>query len=286
MTSPISVAVIGCGHMGALHARTVAAHPDCELVACVDLQIERAREVADAYGGQAHHTVTGEVDTAVVAVPTSQHAIVAQSLLERGVWCLIEKPIDDGSEIWTHPLARVGHVERFNQGLQGLDTAGIDSFHATRRCLPPGRTVEDDVFLDLLVHDLDLVLQWVDLGPLLEARAHTFQGGKVEEAMARWAIKGGGEACFEVSRLADEPQRLLHWEGNGAQVDVDLLQGRATRDSRAVRTGSVDALTAQWRGFVDAFVGRGTRSQPATCEEARAAVNLALEAREAAMSQR
>jgi predicted dehydrogenase len=272
--------------MGALHARTVAAHPDCELATCVDIRLERAHKVAEAYGGIAQKAVTVPVDAAVVAVPTSQHVVVARPLLERGVWCLIEKPIDDGSEIWTHPLARVGHVERFNQGLQGLDTEGIDTFHATRRCLPPGRTVEDDVFLDLLVHDLDLVLQWVDLGPLLEARAHTLQEGKAEEAMARWAIKGGGEACFEVSRLADKPQRLLRWEGNGEQVDVDLLNGRATRDSQEVQATAVDALTAQWRGFVDALLGGNARSQPATCEEARAAVNLALEARQVAMGHR
>jgi len=272
--------------MGALHARTVAGHPDCELVACVDIQLDRARKVSEAYGGTAATALTRTVDAAVVAVPTSQHTGVALPLLERGVWCLIEKPIDDGSEIWTHPFARVGHVERFNQGLQGLDPASIDSFHATRRCVPPGRAIEDDVFLDLLVHDLDLVLQWVDLGPLLEARAQTLQEGRVEEAMARWAIKGGGEACFEVSRLAKKPQRILRWEGNGEQVDVDLLNGRATRDSRRVEAAAVDALAAQWAGFVAALVGGDEGSQPATCEEARAAVHLALQAREVAMGQR
>ena len=176
--------------MGSLHARTVAGDPDSELVACVDIRLERAEALAHLHGGHATTRLERPVDAAIVAVPTSQHIRVAEPLLEQGVWCLIEKPIDDGRQIWSHPRARVGHVERYNRGLHGLATEGITTLQATRYCVPPKRPVEDDVFLDLLVHDLDLALQWVTLDTLLEARVAAREDGLAQEAMVRWSLQG------------------------------------------------------------------------------------------------
>lgn len=283
MSAPLSVAVVGCGHMGTLHARTIADDPDSKLVACVDIRIERAKALADRYGGQAMTGMGLPVDVAIVAVPTSQHIRVARPLLEAGVWCLIEKPIDDGEALWSHPRARVGHVERYNRGLHGLATEGITALQATRYCVPPERPVEDDVFLDLLVHDLDLALQWVKLDELLEARAASVEDGLAQEGMARWSIVGGGEARFEVSRVADKPCRRIAWVGAGQEVDVDLIQGRARVGAQEAHPGDTDPLRAQWAGFKNAIRGGVSPAQPATCEEAYAAVELALEARREAL---
>ena len=122
----IRVAVIGCGHLGKIHARLLAGRKDCQLVGVVDPVNEAAREVAGAHGCEAFadpQDLVGRVDAAVVAAPTGLHAEVAIPLLKQGVDLLIEKPLAASVEdaraivVTARRFGRtvaVGHVERFN----------------------------------------------------------------------------------------------------------------------------------------------------------------------------
>ena len=122
----IRVAVIGCGHLGKIHARLLAGRQDCQLVGVVDPVNEAAREVAGAHGCEAFadpQDLVGRVDAAVVAAPTGLHAEVAIPLLKQGVDLLIEKPLAASVEdaraivVTARRFGRtvaVGHVERFN----------------------------------------------------------------------------------------------------------------------------------------------------------------------------
>ena len=92
----LRVALVGCGAMGARHARTVAGDPGAELVAVIDSHPERAGELAERHGCRAERVVPREVDVVIVATPTTSHVDVASPLLARGQWCLVEKPLAQG----------------------------------------------------------------------------------------------------------------------------------------------------------------------------------------------
>src|SRR5262245_20089274 len=94
---PIRVAIVGCGAMGARHARVVSADPGAELAAVIDLLPERAERLALAHGTRREWSVPHEIDAVVVATPTTTHVEVAAPLLDRGLWCLVEKPLAEAS---------------------------------------------------------------------------------------------------------------------------------------------------------------------------------------------
>ena len=114
MSKPLRVAVIGAGHMGRHHVRNYSEIGGCELVAVVDKDPDKARQMAAQYGGQACARVTdvkGELDAVTVAVPTVYHAEVAIPLMERGVSVLIEKPLAPDGQ------SRLNRPRRFGIGL-------------------------------------------------------------------------------------------------------------------------------------------------------------------------
>ena len=126
MTKPLRVALIGAGHMGKHHARIYSQLKDCELVAVIDKDLDRARQISAQHGGEAFTRVAdvkGDLDAVSVAVPTVYHAEVAIPLIERGVAVLVEKPLAPDSvtarqlldaSLSHQGLLQVGHSERFN----------------------------------------------------------------------------------------------------------------------------------------------------------------------------
>lgn len=173
------VAVVGVGHIGKEHARVVANTPGCELFAVVDKRRERAQEISERYRTRCFIDAVDlidKVDAAVIAVPTASHLAVASVLLENGIDCLIEKPIAAtlaDADALVECAARndrviqVGHVERFNPALQAalplvkqprfIEIHRLGSFVA--------RSLDIDVVLDLMIHDIDVVLALVGRMP-------------------------------------------------------------------------------------------------------------------------
>jgi predicted dehydrogenase len=256
VSSKLQVALVGCGHMGRHHARVIAAHAGCELVAVVDTHADRAVELAVRHGTAARDVVPEGVDAVVIATPTVSHPGIAAPLVAAGAWCLVEKPLSVSAAAASGlagPRVVVGHVERFNpaiRALRGYRPRGIDA----RRMGPPtGRALDVDVVFDLMIHDLDLLLSWG--GDVVEVEASgEFGGGRVEHAVARLITADGTVARLEASRIAPAVDRRMILDDG--MIELDLVRGVAVREGVEVsRIDRMDALEAQWDAFVRAVRG-------------------------------
>ncbi len=180
----LRMAVIGVGHLGQHHARILAGFPDVDLVGVVDADLDHAATIArrlDSTPYDRFEPLLGEVDAVSVVTPTSFHHHVASEFLRRGVPVLVEKPIcktvAEADELIA--LARgagvplqVGHIERFNPAFEDLVRRPIrPKFIESERHGPfTGRSIDIGAVLDLMIHDLDLILSLVD-GPVREVKA-------------------------------------------------------------------------------------------------------------------
>jgi predicted dehydrogenase len=236
------VAVIGTGHFGRYHAQKFAAMPECRLVAVVDVSAERARAAAPA-GVEAladYRALAGKVDAVSVAVPTSQHFEVARWFLERGVHVFLEKPITETvaqAEALIDLAARrrlalqVGHIQRVL--LRSLNVAALGvtprAIQATRAHPYRPRALDVGVVLDLMIHDIDLVLA-LNQGPIASVVA---TGGAVlsateDYAMARLVFADGCAASLTASRVSPAVERTMRLFGPEGSIAVDFQARKAT----------------------------------------------------------
>ncbi|MFM7206513.1 MAG: Gfo/Idh/MocA family protein [Planctomycetaceae bacterium] len=252
------VAVVGCGHLGAVHARLLAARSDADLVAVVDPLAESRERVAAAHGCLAlaePKALAGLVDAVVVAAPTGLHAAVAVPLLEAGIDLLVEKPIAAGAEdaraivIAARRCGRtvaVGHVERFNPAWQAAASrAGRATVvEATRTAPFTFRSLDVGVIHDLMIHDIDLVLS-LDPGRLerVEAQGIVATGGHEDAARARLAFSSGLVADLTASRISPTARRTVSLWSADALVHCDLTAKTVDRiaPSAGVRSGEFSA---------------------------------------------
>lgn len=287
----IDVAIVGCGHMGRHHARAVAAHPDCRLVAAVDIVPERAREVGERYGAEARSTVPDGVSAVIVATPTSTHAEIAGPLLAGGRWCLVEKPLADKSlaaKALCSPRLVVGHIERFNPAVRAAGELAPRFIEARRLAPATGRSSDVDVIFDLMIHDLDLILSWARGGvEWFDAVGVAVDGPRVDTASVRLRTTDGIVANLVASRVAASSERTVRVFEPGRYTFLDLREGRAWRDGlqrddggASERSGTPvpnldgrDALTAQWDAFIAAM--RGDRAVAVGFSDGWDAVDLA-----------
>jgi predicted dehydrogenase len=235
--APLPVAVVGVGHLGKIHAKIYAEDPTAELVAVVDRDLDRAREVAEAHGCQAladPSELPPEVAGVSVVVPTVHHASTAVPLLERGVPCLVEKPIagtlEDADAILAAAerggaLLSVGHVERFQPGVRKVREMGVvPRFIECHRLAPFSfRAMDVGVVHDLMIHDLDLILHLVDS----EVESIDCAGGAVltdqeDVASVRIVFANGTRANVSASRASLEPMRRFRMFSSEGYVSLDF----------------------------------------------------------------
>jgi len=293
---PVEIAVVGAGYFGSFHCGKIASLDGVRLAAVVDIDQDRARQVAGRYGARAlgsHMDLKGRVKAAVVAVPTSAHHDVAAELLSSGIELLVEKPLattlsqaEDLCRLAAGNTLRlqVGHLERFNPVfLEASKRIQKPRYVRMERCGPfPGRGGDVDVVLELMTHDLDILLQlagapvtdviasgWPVITPHLDvATAHiTFADGLVADLMA--------------SRVGlERVRRFLVLDRLGV-LDVDLAGGWMRRNALDAGPGGADKLQLetgdplldQDRSFVE-ILSNG--QQPRVGAEAgKAAVALA-----------
>jgi len=251
--------------MGRHHARTIAACSRSELVAAVDLVPERAASVAELHGCRVSTEVPHDVDAVVVATPTSTHVDVAGPLLDAGMWCLVEKPLaPTAAAAAALPRERlvVGHSERFNPALRSVGALS-PSWVEARRCAPPtGRSEDVDVVLDLMIHDLDLVLGWTrGTVDWLDVAGVRVLGDRVDAVSVRLRTSDGMTASLTASRVARDKERVLRVYEPGRYTEVDLLNGVARRAGRPIpKPDERDALTAQWDAFGERLRGKASVS--------------------------
>lgn len=276
----LRVGVIGVGHLGQHHARLYAAFPDAELVGVVDIDPARARLIADRCKVSAESDpdkLWPRVDAVSVAVPTSAHHTVVRAGLEAGVHVLVEKPIAvtpaQANELVDLARSRrlvlqVGHIERFNPVIRAIrsriDRPGFIECH---RLSPFGeRGTDVDVVLDLMIHDLDMVLSFKP-GPVEEVRAAGIPvlSSTIDIANARIAFASGCVANLTASRVSTTRMRRLRLFQRDAYLSVDYqtrqgvvcrrVAGGGPRPSievEQVHGGDDEPLKLQLEAFVHA----------------------------------
>ena len=237
MFEKLKVAVVGVGHLGKWHADKYAACADCELVAVVDSDARLAREIASKHGAEAfanYHDILGEVDAISLVVPTSLHYKIGREFLEAGIHCLIEKPITetvDEAETLIK-IARdkglvlqVGHIERFNSVMQGIrERLHEPQFIESTRLAPfTTRATDVSVILDLMIHDIDLILDLVD-SPIsrISASGISVLSNTIDIANARLEFENHCVANVTASRISRKRERKLRIFQKDAYLSADL----------------------------------------------------------------
>jgi predicted dehydrogenase len=304
----LQVAVVGVGSFGRNHARVYKELADegVELVAVVDADLSRAQAVAAEFGGQAFGSVSEmlaarpAVKAMSVAVPTVAHLATARELMERGVDVLIEKPlafsVAEADALIALAkqhgrVAQVGHLERFNPAVRAtwaLLTRPM-FFEVHRLSVFTPRSLDVDVVLDLMIHDLDIVLKMAN-SPVRELRAVGLPvlTGKVDIASVRIEFESGCIANFTASRISTERVRKLRFFQPSQYVSLDYSR-RDVFSLTVKPTASgfpeiapykppvttEEPLRAELSSFLRAVRQRGTPE--VTLEDGRAALALAIE---------
>jgi predicted dehydrogenase len=295
----LRAAVIGVGALGRWHAHKYAAMQDVELHGVADLDGLRARAIAAEHAVRSttdFRELLPHVDLVSVVVPTEAHFDVARSCLESGVHVLIEKPISRSlaEADALIALARerrlelaVGHLERFNPAFVALSGMLERPFfvEAERLSAFKGRGTDVDVVLDLMIHDIDLVLAMMP-AKLASVSACGFQvlTDHIDIANARLEFADGAVADLSASRVSRAPVRKLRVFGAHfyASADLQTPELRVERKpgpdngGSAVQTfDALDALRAEIEAFVAAV--RGQPARAVSAPEARDALAIALE---------
>lgn len=309
MTARLPVGVVGVGALGRHHARHLAELDGARLVGVCDIDPARAAAVAAEFGTRSFSDLDemlGMVEAVTVAVPTPVHAEVGLRALERGVPVLMEKPLTDTLAAADTLIARarergvqlqVGHIERYNRAVRAAEPYLDGPRYIESQRLAPfqPRGTDVAVVLDLMIHDLDLVLHLTGGAEAVEVRASGLPllSSHLDLANARVEFANGAVALATASRVSRERIRRLRLFQPNGYFSLDLASGGG--EFMRVRPGwqpgtgealsdvverivleapEADALGLELQSFVHAV--RGGRDVVVRGEEGRAALALAL----------
>jgi len=236
MQAKTKVAVVGTGRFGRHHARVYAELPEAELVGVLDRDLARAAAVAAQYGCRCFSRLEdlyGEVEAVSLAVPTEQHAATGQKLLEAGIDVLVEKPmardVAEADRLIAaaqehRRILQIGHLERYNPAVLAVRPIVRSPlfFEVHRLSVFTERSLDVDVILDLMIHDLDIVLSLVGSEPEeIRAVGLPVLTPKVDIANVRLTFQNGCVANFTASRVSTEKVRKLRWFQPREYISVD-----------------------------------------------------------------
>lgn len=295
----LKVAVVGAGYLGQHHARIYSELPDVELVGVADTDEERARNVAAKYSSRpyfSHLDVLSDVDAVSIVVPTSRHFDVALTCIRAGKDVLVEKPItEDVSQAddlireaeEKGRVLQVGHLERYNPGFVTLSKMTKDPrfFRAARLSPFLNRGIDVDVTLDLMIHDIDIILSLVR-SPVRKVSAHGFSlmTDRIDEAWAWIEFENGAAAALSASRIAKEKQRKLRVYEKDRCMELDYQTSTIEVHSpskggepEVIRSEYREPLKEELKDFVRCVE---TRERPKVSGiEGRNALSVAMEIR-------
>ena len=325
--SDLRAAVVGVGHLGRSHARVYSEMAGVELCHLIDIDPARAAEAAEAWGGEAltdHGEILGKVDIVSVVTPTTTHHEIARDFLDAGASVLVEKPMtttvaqaDDLIQLANErgTKLQVGHIERFNPAYLAIcNYLRNPAFIECHRLSPYSfRSTDVSVVLDLMIHDLDLILD-VAGAPAASAEAAGVAilspNTDIANARLRFNTPEGKPGCVAnvtASRISPKPMRRLRVFQPDAYISMDFLEkkvyvfrkkegfdvAKATPeqlaaaasmpkelvlgkllDVRTIDLGPIDALEQELGAFVDAV--RNDTQPLVTGEHGRRALALAV----------
>ena len=297
--NPLRVGVVGIGHMGIHHVRTYAElNHLCQLTAIFDTNRAVAEATARKYRTYAATSLedfANRVDAATICTPTVTHFEVGQFLLERGKHLLVEKPIAENSES-AHALAliaqekqcilQVGHVERFNPVLEALERKLKNPrfLEVTRLSPYPNRSTDIGVVLDLMIHDIEIILHIVQ-SPItsIDPVGIAVLSKSEDIANVRFHFQNGCVANVTASRISNEKLRKIRLFQEDAYLSLDyynqtgkmyrLVNGKIVKDRVEVARG--EPLKSQLTSFISC--SREGKKPLVTGHEAAVALDIALE---------
>ncbi len=303
--SNLKAAVIGVGYLGRFHAQKFAAIEGVDLIGVVDTSLERAREVADEVGTEAfsdYRDVLTRADVVSIVVPTQFHYQVARECIEAGCHILLEKPVtrtvEEAQELIDMAKERnlvfqVGHLERFNPAVLALD--GIlcnPQFIESHRLAPfKPRGTDVNVVLDLMIHDIDIILSLVG-HPIktVNSVGVPVLSEEVDIANARLQFENGCVANVTASRASREAMRKIRIFQSDSYISIDYQERKISiyqkKEGQSPIPGlpnvaieersfeQSDALMAEIRSFVNAVQ---SGSDPVVSgEDGKRALEIAL----------
>jgi len=294
----LRIGIAGLGHIGKNHARILSELPDCELTAIYDTNQETAREIAAKYGIRAVASLeefTGAVEAATIATPTPTHFSIAEHLLKAGKHLLVEKPITERTgdarklvelSRETGRVLQIGHVERFNPVMSKLEELLTQPrFIEAHRLSPyPNRSIEIGVVLDLMIHDLEIILHLVK-SPVksIDAVGVPVLSRGEDIATVRLHFQNGCVANVTASRISPEKMRKIRVFQREGYVSLDY-QNQTGEIYRLTRTGIVreeveiekgEPLRRELAAFVEC--ARQGKQPKVSGYEGTAALELAVE---------
>lgn len=304
----LRIGVIGVGHLGQHHARIFAQNPNCQLVAIVDRDKDKAERLArqwNTVGFKRYRKIYEMVDAVSIAAPTPLHFKIASEFLSRGIHCMVEKPItttvEEAEELirLSHEhncVLQVGHVERYNAAIRHMrEILDKPAFIECHRLGPyDPRVSAVGVVLDLMIHDIDIVLQIVQ-SPLvsMDALGVAVVSDKEDIANVRMKFENGATANLTVSRVSPRKQRKIRVFQKEAYISIDCikqsmeLHRRVLRPNPApgepkaeivmkrVRLKKEEPLKLELDDFVQTI--RDGKTPTVTGENARDALHIAVE---------
>ncbi|MBN2568335.1 MAG: Gfo/Idh/MocA family oxidoreductase [Deltaproteobacteria bacterium] len=299
----IKVGVVGIGHLGVYHLKKYGMLEKCTIVGVVDVDVERAKKAAETFNCAAfadYRDLIGKVDAVSIAVPTNVHYVIARDFLSAGVDTLLEKPmtstLEEADELISTAesngaVLQIGFVERFNPAIRALDAIIERPLFIESHRLHPffQRGTDVDVVLDLMIHDLDIILHVVKGRPThVEAVGISVLSDKIDISNARITFDSGCVANITASRVTGKKmQKIRFFSYNGYHsvdygkrelVSLSRKQGDKGQTeiiSNNVEIKNCDPLEEEIKSFIHSVLSRDI---PAVSgREGRKSLDLAIQ---------
>ncbi|HBO85024.1 MAG: UDP-N-acetyl-D-glucosamine dehydrogenase [Deltaproteobacteria bacterium GWC2_42_11] len=303
----IKVGVVGVGYLGKFHAEKYSNIPEVELTGVVDIDKKAADETALRFNTKPFYNyknLFGKIDAVSIVVPTHIHYPVAKAFIEKGIDCLIEKPItttiEEASDLVSEAekrgvILQVGHLERFNPAITALSGI-IDNpmFIESDRLAPfDMRGTDVCVVLDLMIHDIDIILNLVKADiRRVDSVGIPVISKEVDIANARIEFSNGCVANVTASRISREKLRKMRLFQHNGYISIDFIQQKITILKKPTDTEGVfpkigennldiekgDSLLAEIKAFIHSVAAR--TEPPVTGKDGKRALEVALRIKE------
>ena len=292
----VRVGIIGVGYLGTQHARILSYLEEAELKGVADTDFKKAVEIGNRHGVayyQNYEEMLGEIDAAIVATPTSEHHSISLNLLRNGKSVLVEKPItetvEQGEELVREAESRglvlqVGHLERFNPAVEAVETMIREPrfIEVQRLGSFSSRSLDIDVVLDLMIHDLDIIMALIndDVGMIRASGIHVLSD-KIDIATARLEFKRGCVATLTASRVHQGKVRKLRIFEPTVYYSIDYIDqevvvfplDRRQTDIWTLKIQKEEPLKKELRNFLECI--RLGKTSKVTGQEGLRALRLA-----------
>ena len=281
--SKIRVGIIGVGYLGTQHARILSYLEEAELKAVADIDFQKALQIGNRHGVryfQNYEEMIDDIDAAVVATDTSAHFSVSTNLLNQGKHVLVEKPItatvEQGEQLVetaakNNLIFQVGHLERFNPAVEAVENMISEPkfIEVQRLGSFSARSLDIDVVLDLMIHDLDIILALIkDEVVAIKSSGIHVVSEKIDIANARLEFKSGCVATLTASRVHQgkvrklrifEPTSYYSIDYIDQEVKIFPLDGRQT-DIKTLKIQKEEPLKKELKNFLDCIeAGKNTK---------------------------